>query len=59
MEKIDYLIKFRRAKKLETLEVMVDRAIKNADSVSEKGNVVLAGEARELELLREGEPIWM
>ncbi|WP_270820077.1 hypothetical protein [Aeromonas sp. Y311-2] len=59
MEKIDYLIKFRRAKTLDTLEIMVDRAIQKAASVCEKANVVLAGEARELELLRAGEPIWM
>lgn len=59
MERMDYLVKYRRAKKLETLELMVDRAVRDATSVPQKANAILAGEDREKELQRTGEPIWM
>ena len=51
MNKTDWLVKFRRAKTEETLDVMLDGAINKAKSGAEIADIVLAHEARQKELL--------
>ncbi|EKE75358.1 hypothetical protein [Gallaecimonas xiamenensis] len=52
----DWLPHFRRAKSLETLELMVKRALEECQSASEKFQVYKAEELREQELERMNAP---
>lgn len=50
MEKIDWVIRFRRAKQKSTLKVMFEGALNKAVSLREKADIILAHETRELEI---------
>jgi hypothetical protein len=50
MDRTDWLLKFRRAKCNETLDVMRDAALRELTSVREVGNMLLAHEKREDEI---------
>ena len=50
MEKIDWVIRFRRAKQKSTLKVMFEGALNKAASIREQADIILAHEARELEI---------
>ena len=51
MEKIDWVIHFRRAKQTSTLKVMFEGALNKAASLREQADIILAHEVRELEKL--------
>lgn len=50
MDRTDWLLKFRRAKCNETLDVMRDAALRELTSVREVANMILAHEKREDEI---------
>lgn len=50
MEKIDWLIKFRRASTHETLDVMLAAALRNANDIRDAANAVLGHESRQHEI---------
>ncbi|MFM2480478.1 hypothetical protein [Celerinatantimonas sp. YJH-8] len=48
--KLDWLIRFRRAKTQETLDFMLDRALEQLSSTTDKAEAILAHAARQDEL---------
>jgi hypothetical protein len=50
MDRTDWLLKFRRAKCNETLDVMRDAALRELTNVREVANMILAHEKREDEI---------
>ena len=48
--KLDWLIRFRRAKTQDTLDFMLDRALEQLSSTTEKAEAILAHAARQDEL---------
>lgn len=48
--KLDWLIKFRRAKTQETLDFMLDRALEQLSTTTDKADAILAHAARQDEL---------
>ncbi|WP_111874289.1 hypothetical protein [Aeromonas bivalvium] len=50
MTKIDWLIKFSRAKTLSTLDVMLDAALRKVESITDKCEAIKGHELRQDEL---------
>lgn len=48
--KLDWLIRFRRAKTQETLDFMLERALEQLSSTTDKAEAILAHSARQDEL---------